>query len=192
MSGDFDSRKDSHSLKFEQRPQIFVKLSLRELCYSELPGLHLFDNMAMIHRVKNGFKTEAVSSWDTNPWSDFCDPPWELICCKKWHLGTLEIFTTPEIAVGTHFQVQHGTKTNLVFLLADGEAFWLLCPSSVFLLWGGIVEPEKNYSCILKVTGQVWESQKRISINTNHSYHQLSSPQASLNWSNNKIRFSFK
>ena len=38
---------------------------------------------------------------------------------------------------------------------------------------------------------QVWESQKRISINTNHSYHQRSSLLASLNWSNNKVRFSF-
>ena len=27
MSGEFDSRKDSHSAKFERRPQIFVKLS---------------------------------------------------------------------------------------------------------------------------------------------------------------------
>ena len=30
MSGEFDSRKDSHSAKFEQIPQIFVKLSFRE------------------------------------------------------------------------------------------------------------------------------------------------------------------
>ena len=29
MSGDFDSRKDSQSTKFEQRPQMFVKLSFR-------------------------------------------------------------------------------------------------------------------------------------------------------------------
>ena len=53
------------------------------------------------------------------------------------------------------------------------------------------VQPENTYSCILKVTGQVWESQKRISINTNHGYNQHSSPQASLNRSNNKARFSF-
>ena len=32
MSGEFDSRKDSHSTTLEQRPQIFVKLSFRELC----------------------------------------------------------------------------------------------------------------------------------------------------------------
>ena len=32
MSGGFDSRTDSQSTKFEQRPQIFVKLSFRELC----------------------------------------------------------------------------------------------------------------------------------------------------------------
>ena len=45
MSGEFDSRKDLQSTKFEQRPQIFVKLSFRELCDSKLSGLHAFDNM---------------------------------------------------------------------------------------------------------------------------------------------------
>ena len=54
-----------------------------------------------------------------------------------------------------------------------------------------MVQPENIYSRILKVTGQVWESQKKISINSNHSYHQHSSPEASFNWSNNKARFSF-
>ena len=32
ISGEFAFRKDSHLTKFEQRPQIFVKLSFRELC----------------------------------------------------------------------------------------------------------------------------------------------------------------
>ena len=32
MSGEFDSRKDSHSKKFRRMPGIFVKLSFRELC----------------------------------------------------------------------------------------------------------------------------------------------------------------
>ena len=49
MSGEFDSRKDSQSTKFEQRPQIFVKLSFRELCNSKLSGLHVFDNMVVIY-----------------------------------------------------------------------------------------------------------------------------------------------
>ena len=49
MSGEFDSRKDSQSTKFEQRPQIFVKLSFRELRDSKLSGLHAFDNIAIIH-----------------------------------------------------------------------------------------------------------------------------------------------
>ena len=48
MSGKFDSRKDLHSTKFEGRPQIFVKLSFRELCDSKLSGVHPFDNMAII------------------------------------------------------------------------------------------------------------------------------------------------
>ena len=49
MSGEFDSRKDSHLTKLEERPQIFVKLSFREWCGSNLSGLHSFDNMAIIH-----------------------------------------------------------------------------------------------------------------------------------------------
>ena len=56
---------------------------------------------------------------------------------------------------------EHGTKTTPVFLPADGEASWLLLPSSVSLLSGGTVEPENTYPRILKVTGQVWESEKK-------------------------------
>ena len=55
---------------------------------------------------------------------------------------------------------EHGTKTTPVFLPADGEASWLLLSSSVSLLSGGIVQPKNTYSSILKVTDQVWESQK--------------------------------
>ena len=177
MSGEFHSRKDTHSTKLEQRSQILVKLNFRELCGSKLLGLHPFDNMTIIHWVKNRLKTErlAVSSWDINSWSNFCDPHWKLMCHNKWHPGTLEISAPPEIAVGTHFHVRHGTKTISAFLTADGEASWLLLPILVSILSGGTVQPENTYSCILKVTGQVWESQKRISINTNHSYHHHSS-----------------
>ena len=59
---------------------------------------------------------------------------------------------------------EHGTKTTPVFLPTDGEASWSLLPSSVSLLSGGTLQTENTYSCILKVTGQVCESQKRISI----------------------------
>ena len=72
-----------------------------------------------------------MSSWNTNLWSNFYDPQWKLICCNKWHPGTLEISTLAEIAVGTHFHVQHGTKTTPVLLPADGEGSWLLISSSL-------------------------------------------------------------
>ena len=49
MSGKFDSRKNSHSKKLEQKPRVFVKLSFRELCGSKLSDLCLFDNVAIIH-----------------------------------------------------------------------------------------------------------------------------------------------
>ena len=177
MSGEFDSRKDSHSTKLNRRFQIFVKLSFRELCGSKLSALYPFDNMAIIHWVQNRLETEryAVSWWDINPWNNFCDPHWELICRNKWRPGTSEISTPPEITVGIHFHARHGTKSIPVFLHADGDASWSLLQSSVSLLSGSTVKPGNTYSCILKVTGQAWESQKRISINTNHSYHKRSS-----------------
>ena len=56
--GEYDSRKDPHSTKLKWRPWIFVKLSFRELCCSKLSGLHSFDYMAIIHRVKYKLKTE--------------------------------------------------------------------------------------------------------------------------------------
>ena len=68
----------------------------------------------------------------------------------------------------THFHVRHIAKTIPVFLTADGEASWLLFSSSLSLLSDSTVQPENTNSCILKVTGQVLEKQKRISINTNH------------------------
>ena len=57
--------------------------------------------------------------------------------------------------------LEHGTKTTLVFLPADGEASWSLLPSSVSLLSGCSVQSENTYSHILKMIGQAWESQKK-------------------------------
>ena len=56
---------------------------------------------------------------------------------------------------------EHCTKTTAVFLPADGEAPWSLLLSSVSLQSGGTVQPENTYSHILKVTGQLWVSQKK-------------------------------
>ena len=59
--------------------------------------------------------------------------------------------TPPKIAVGTQFHVQHGTKTTLVFVPADGEALWLLLSSSASLLSGDTVQPENT--CMLYLVG---------------------------------------
>ena len=50
---------------------------------------------------------------------------------------------------------KHGTKTTSIFLPADGEACWLLLPSSVNLLSGNTVQPEKTCSSVLKLARQV-------------------------------------
>ena len=64
-----------------------------------------------------------MSSWDTNPGSNFCDPRGGFICQNKWHPATSEIVMPMEIAVGTHFHVRDGTKATPMFLPADREAF---------------------------------------------------------------------
>ena len=51
-------------------------------------------------------------------------------------------YSTLEMAVGTHFREQHGTKTTLVFLHVDREISWCLLPSSISLLFDGKVQPE--------------------------------------------------
>ena len=45
MSGESGSRKDSHSTKSEQIPQILMKLSFRELCDLKFVS---FDNKAIL------------------------------------------------------------------------------------------------------------------------------------------------
>ena len=54
---------------------------------------------------------------------------------------------------------EHDNKTTPELLPADGEAPWSVLPSLVSLISGRTVQQENNYSCILKVTGQVLESQ---------------------------------
>ena len=106
---------------------------------------------------------------------NFCDPHWELICHKRWLSATSEICTPSEIAVGTHFMRHMALKLPWCFYLLMEKLHGHYFPTSVSLLPGGTVQLENTYSFILEVTGQVWESQKWISINTNHCYHQHSS-----------------
>ena len=80
---------------------------------------------------------------------------------------TSETSTLLGIAVETHFHARHGNKTTTVHLHAYGEGSWLLLLKLVSLLSSSTVQPENTYSYILQVTGQVWESHKRISMNTN-------------------------
>ena len=61
-----------------------------------------------------------MRSWDINPWCNFCDPHWELICHNKWHPGTSKISTPPKIAVGTHFHPQMALKlSQYLYLLME-------------------------------------------------------------------------
>ena len=97
---------------------------------------------------------------------------------------TSTISSSQEVAVGTHFHMQHGTKTTLLFLPADGEASLFLLLGLVSLLSGSTLQLENTYSCILKMTSQVRENQQNTTITFSYWYHQQSSPYISFIWSN--------
>ena len=54
MSREFDSRKDSDSTKFKQRPRTLIKLSFRELCDSKLSVLRPLFIIWPFHELKIG------------------------------------------------------------------------------------------------------------------------------------------
>ena len=112
-----------------------------------------------------------MSSWVTSPWSNFCDPHWELICCNNWYTGTSEISTPSKVPPGTHFHVRHGTKTTIGFLSAFGEASWSLLPCLDSLLSGSTVQPE-NIPVSSRWQVRSETAKKKISTNINHSYCQ--------------------
>ena len=110
------------------------------MCDSKLSGLHPFDNMAMIHEVKNWSKTEGRMWVHETPILEviFATLTENLSITNDTHRPQ-KYSTSPELVVGTHFHARHGTKAILVFLPADGEASWLLLPSLVSLLSGSTV-----------------------------------------------------
>ena len=75
MPWQFDLRKDLHPTKFQERPQILVKQSFRDICGSVISYVFLIV-WPFFWGTKKGKKLEkyAVSSWDTDLWNDFWDP----------------------------------------------------------------------------------------------------------------------
>ena len=124
-----------------------------------------------------------MSSWDTLPCSNFCDPE------------------TPRDLSNTHTTGNscRDTLPCINMALKLPQYFYLLMEKPLgcnLQVWSPYYQAAQcNEKTPIAVYSR-WQvrSQKaknRISINTNHSYHQHSSPLASLNRSNNKGRFSF-
>ena len=67
-----------------------------------------------------------MSSWDTSPWSNFCDPHWKLICHNKWHPGTSEISTPPKTSV--EMQIHAWTYFYLLMEKPLGRYFQVRSP----------------------------------------------------------------
>ena len=114
ISEEFDSRKDSQPTKFKKKNWILINLRFRESCDSKLSGLNTFDNttISLNRKKKEKWERSIASYWDTDPWSDFCDLHWELVCCNNWNAKGLEISTPVKIVVTTHFHAQHDTDWN--------------------------------------------------------------------------------
>ena len=134
------------------------KLSFKELCDLKLSNLRTFH----IRWIKKKSKSQrwALSSWGTNPWSNFYDPHWEVIYRNQWSRELRNIHIT-EITVGTHFHAQHGFKLpHYFYLLMEkplGSYFQFRSPyykgeqcnqkNLFFYLkdgWSGLRRPKKN------------------------------------------------
>ena len=94
-----------------------------------------------------------------------------------------------EIVVGMHFHAQTWDYPSIFI-------YWwrslLIATSKLSLLtFRPHSETRKHLFLYPQGDRSSLGKSKRIGINTNHSYHQHSSLSASLNWSNNKARFSF-
>ena len=68
-----------------------------------------------------------------------------------------------------------GTKTTLVFLHPK-KPFWLPLPTSTSLVSRSTFQTKNTYSCILKVTGQVWKSQKGLASTFQSCFWLISLP----------------
>ena len=88
VSGEFDSRKDSHPTKFAQRTWILVKLSFREFCDSKTSGLYAFNYTAISLNQKKG------KFWKGRLWLN--EDTEDSSVVSKWQPGPLGISTPPK------------------------------------------------------------------------------------------------
>ena len=132
-----------------------------------------------------------MSSWDTNPWSNFCGPHWELICRNEWHPGTSEIFTSTSNCRDALPCANMALNVPQYFNLLMEKPL-----GRYFQVWSSYYQPAQCNQKTPIPTVSLGDKHglrtpKRIGVYTNHSYHQRSLPKASLNWSNNKSWFSY-
>ena len=128
------------------------------MCDSNLLGVYPFVNMAIFTELKIGQKQKG-----------------RLWVYEKPILELIFLTITENSSVITNdirdLRSIHNARNS-----CRDTAIWPQLYSSISLLSGSIVQPKNTYCCYLKVSGQAWESQKRISINTNQSNNQCLSP----------------
>ena len=105
-----------------------------------------------------------MSSWDTNPWSNFCDSHWELICCNKWHSGTLEI-TSRDLTLlhsVSYFFFLYWSPSSLLCTVFDSISsnvyqILLLNPSANVFFFGDFNVHHKDWLTYSGGTGKTGE-----------------------------------
>ena len=96
-----------------------------------------------------------MSSWDTDPWSNFCDPHWELICPNKWHLGTSEISTPNRKSCRDAFPC-----ASMVLKLP--RYFYLLMEKFSFLPAFKLLGLRKPHTHVGNLSNYTWDKEKCI------------------------------
>ena len=117
-----------------------------------------------------------MSSWDTNPWSNFWDPPWELIC-------RIIIHTTGNSCRDALRCTNMALKVPWYFYLLMEKP--LSCYFQIWSLYYQAAQCTQKTPILLSWRWQIRsekakkkKKKERITINTNHSYHEYSFPQA--------------
>ena len=130
-----------------------------------------------------------MSSWDTNPWSNFWDPPWELIC-------RIIIHTTGNSCRDALRCTNMALKVPRYFYLLMEKP--LSCYFQIWSLYYQAAQCTQKTPILVSWRWQIRseKAKKKEKKRKDNHQHESQLPWAfispsSLNWSNSKARFSF-
>ena len=143
--------------RFDSRVSL-AWLSLSEFKCTDV-GKSIFCCWCQSNFVKNA---EKVSTKTLTPLKFKCNLL--SLRCLLESILSLSLCETNGIFLSAHINSKRLLTSVALLLRLSKRGTMPLLPGLVSLLSGGTLQLENTYSCILNVTGHIWESQKRIRI----------------------------